>query len=219
MRLLRLLWWRVRYAVWQSGWRLSFWVADWRVVHGINIGIFDMWDGDAREQVFRKLEAALGLIAAHDPRRLRRAARDIRRVWARRAAYAAAFYVQAWDMCVLDHKFITDAGTTTSKLAAVFVHEATHARLFKRGIRYTEAARQRIEGICVSESAAFARRLPDGETLARYISSGQPVEASHWSDQNLNRRMLEAKLQEIEEASLPAWLKRVLRRVLMSRAA
>ena len=219
MQFLRVLWWRFRYALWRLPWRLMFSVAHWRTFDGIRVGVFDVWEDRIEAQVFEKIEAAFKLMAAYEPRRLQRAARDIRRLWITRAAYAAAYYLQAWDMCVIDVKFVTDEHTTPAKVAAVLVHEATHARLFKCGIRYTEAARHRIETLCVAESAFFARKLPDGEALARYVVECHPSDPGHWSDDNLNRQMLDAKLQEVEEASLPPWLKRVLRRVLVSRAA
>jgi hypothetical protein len=196
-----------------------FSVAHWRTLHGIRVGVFDVWEDRDEAQVFERIEAAFELMAAYEPRRLKRAARDIRRLWITRAAYAAAYYLKAWDMCVIDVKFITDEHTTPAKLATVFVHEATHARLFNCGIRYTEAARHRIEAVCVAESAFFARRLPDGEALARYVVECHPSDTGHWSDDNLNRRMLDARLQEVGETSLPRWLKRFLRRVLVSRAA
>ena len=128
MRLLRLFWWRVRYALWVLGWRLMFSVAHWRTVHSISVGVFNVWEERIEAQVFTKIQAAFALLGAHEPRRLQRAARDIRRIWIKRAAYAAAYCLQAWDMCVIDVNFVTDEHTTPAKLAAVLVHEATHAR-------------------------------------------------------------------------------------------
>ena len=219
MQFLRILWWRIRYALWRLPWRLKFSVAHWRTLYGISVGVFDVWEERIEAQGFEKIQTAFDLMAAYEPRRLKRAARDIRRVWITRAAYATAYYVQPWDMCVIDVRFLTDEHTSPAKVAAVFAHEATHARLFNRGIRYTDAARHRVEAVCVAESASFARKLPDGEALARYVVECHPPDAWHWSDDNLRRRMLDARLEELEEASLPRWLKRVLRRVLVSRAA
>ena len=219
MQILRVLWWRIRYAVWHLNWRLMFSVAHWRTLHSIRVGVFNVWDERLEAEVFTKIAAALALLGAYEPRRLRRAARDIRRLWIKRTTYATAYYLEAWDMCVIDVTFATDEHTTPAKLAAVLVHEATHARFFNSGIRYTEPTRHRIEARCVAESVSFARTLPDGEELARYLLESHPSDVGHWSDDNLNRRMLDARVQEVEEASLPPWLKRILRRVLVSRAA
>src|SRR5882724_2942912 len=219
MQFFRVLWWRLRYALWYLQWRVMFWSAEWRTVHGIKVGVFGVWEDQVLKRAFEKIDTALGLIAIHEPRRLQRATRDMRRLWIRRAAYSSAYYLQTWQMCVIDLKFLTDDQTSAAKAAAVLVHEATHARLFNCGIRYTEKARLRIESICVAESASFSRRLPDGEALARHVEACQPSNESHWSDQNLDHRMLQARLQEMDEAPLASWLKRLLRRVLLSRAA
>jgi hypothetical protein len=219
MRFFRFLWWRFRYYLWHLNWRIMFRIAEWRTLHGIPVGVYGAWEEDLEREVFTKIEASLALVAEYVPHQLRRAARDLRRIWVRRAAYAVGYYVEYWGMCVLDLKFVADKQTSPAKLATVIVHEATHAHLFRCGIPYTETSRHRIETVCVAESAFFARRLPDGEELAKYVETCHPSDLNHWSNENLDRRMLEAQLEELQEASLPSWLKRYLRRVILSRAA
>ena len=65
--------------------------------------------------------------------------------------------------CQIDTRYCLAETTTPELLAAVIVHEATHARLWRRGIRYEEAQRPRIEEICVRREIAFAAKLPNGE--------------------------------------------------------
>ncbi len=219
MKFLRVLWLRIRYAGWLLNWRLMFSIAEWRTVRGIRVGVYAVWDDHVEARLFERIESALGLIATYEPRRLERMARDIGRIWVRRTDYATAYYVQALEMCVIDLRFVNGERTTSAAIAAELVHEATHARLFKWGVRYAEAERRRIELICITESTAFARRLPDGEAVARHIEDCLPSDTSHWSNERLSRRKLDADLREVDEAPIPGWLKRFLRRVIVSRAA
>jgi len=223
---LRVLWWRIRYAVWYLGWRIEFGLAKWHTVHGVRVGLAAVLDEQLGLRAFESVQAALDLIAEYEPRRMRRIARDIQRIWIRRAAYAPAYYLTELSLCVLDRNFVTAEDTPATMIAVAIVHEATHVRLFKRKILYAEALRPRIEAICDAQSAVFARHLPDGESLSRRILEGRPADASHWSDDNLDRRLVDARhtevaavRQELEDSDLPNWLKRVLRRVIRSRAA
>jgi hypothetical protein len=44
-------------------------------------------------------------------------------------------------------------------IAATFVHEATHGRIFSLHIEYTKELRQRIESLCIREAKRFASKL------------------------------------------------------------
>jgi hypothetical protein len=176
--------------------------------------------------VFQRIEAALQLLADHEPLRLKRFRRDIRRILIKRAGYAPAYYLHALRVCVLDREFVTADGTTASWIAVALVHEATHARLEGRKITYVEELRPRIESVCDAQTVVFARRLPDGESLAQRIIETQPTSASHWSNDNLDRRLFEAgkadrldAFHRFENSEAPEWLKRIVRRIGRSRAA
>jgi hypothetical protein len=223
--ILRILWWRIRYAAWYLGWQILFRVAPSRTLHGITVGLQPAWEEHIEGRAFERVEAGLSLIAEYEPRRLRRIGRDIR-IWVERTAYAPAYYVEALRLCVIDRTFVTADDTAPAMIAVAVVHEATHARLFRRNIPYAEAIRPRIEAICDTQSAAFARRLPEGESLARRILQQGPADVTHWTSDNLDRRWRDAKhaelvavRQEVEDSNLPGWLKRLMRRVLLSRAA
>ena len=222
----RILWWRIRYAVWYLGSRITLALANWRTMHGVKVGLAPLLDEELGSRAFQQVQAAFDLIAEHAPRRLSRIARDIRYFWIRRAAYAPAYFIQSAKVCVLDRNFLTAPDTTPALIAAAVIHEATHARLESRGIQYSEPARPRIEAICDAQSAAFAQNLLDGGSLYRRIVEGRAGDPTHWTDQNLSRQMAEAKhteleaaREELDQSELPAWLKRVLHRVLRSRAA
>ena len=223
---LRTVWWRIRYAVWYVGWRIIRATATWRTMHGVKVGLAPQLDHQLGIEALNRVEAAFALIARYAPRRLSRISRDIRFFWVRRAAYAPAYFIQSTKVCVLDRTFLTAPDTTPALITAALIHEATHARLESAGIKYSESARARIEAICDAQSAEFALRLPDGGALHRRIIDGRPADATYWSDQNLDRRVIEARVaeleatrQEVEQADLPIWLKNLLRRVIRSRAA
>jgi hypothetical protein len=175
--------------------------------------------------VLEKAYAALNLIAEHDPRRMKRMARDLRWIWIKRSAFAPAFSYTSTKVCILDREYWAEQDNPAALLAAVLVHEATHARLFAHGIEYVESARARIEGLCDAQSVMFARRLPDGESVVRRLER-RSVDPEVWSDTTLDRRMLESKqveldamLADIENAELPTWVKKLLQKWTRARAA
>jgi len=224
--LLRLLWWRIRYGVWYLDWRISFAIARGSTLHGVKVKLAPVLDEEIGTRALEKVEAALDLIAEHDPRRMSRIARDLRWIWIQRAAYAPAYFIKELRLCVLDRAYIVADSTPPAMIAVSIVHEAAHARLFSRDIPYPAPARPRIEAVCDAQSAEFARRLPDGEPLVRRILEGRPADVTHWSDDKLDRRMADAKhaefeatRQELEASDLPAWLKRMLHKMIRSRAA
>ena len=222
----RIIWWRIRYAVWYVGSRIMLAIANWRTMHGVKVGLAPLLDEELGSRAFERVQAAFDLIAEHAPRRINRIARDIRFFWIRRAVYAPAYFIQSTKVCVLDRNFLTAPDTTPALIAAAVIHEATHARLENRGIQYSEPARPRIEAICDAQSVDFAQKLPDGGSLCRQLIEGRAADLTHWTDQNLSRRMMEAKhtelqaaREELDQSDLPTWLKRILHRVLRSRAA
>src|SRR3989442_9323996 len=226
LRFFRVALWRIRDAWWLLSWRIMLALATWRTVHGIRVGLRPSFDYELGDRAMDQVGAAIGLIADYDPRRMKRIAGDIAFFWVKRAGYASAYFIQETRVCVLDSQFLTRRETAPPWVAVAIVHEATHARLEKSGIRYSEPARPRIEALCDAQSAEFVRRLPDGEALARRILEGRPVDQAHWSNENLDRRLavarkveLDTARQDLEHADLPSWLKRVLQRLIRSRAA
>ena len=122
---------------------------------------------DRRERtvIFEKVAAAVALLAEHDERRLQYLRRDLPRVWVFGLPAAIAQCRYELRMCVLDFDYVTSDATTPAHLALTLVHEGAHARLARAGCRYHEAARGRIERVCVRQEAAFARRIPGADRL------------------------------------------------------
>jgi hypothetical protein len=96
-------------------------------------------------------------------------------------------------------------GVTDLMLASVLVHEATHLRVYARGIRYEPQYRWRIERLCISEQVRFLRCFrEDGEALAR--AAEDCLNRPWWTGAEGEKRLDRA----IEKHNLPKWLKFVV---------
>ena len=99
--------------------------------------------------------------------------------------------------CQIDTRYCLAETTTLELLAAVIVHEATHARLWRRGIRYEEAQRPRIEEICIRREIAFAVKLPNGETVRDQAERSLAFCATgeHWTSTAFRERYIEGGVE------------------------
>jgi hypothetical protein len=111
------------------------------------------------------IEGALLLIKQHSPVHYARIVRDLERIWIYLLRGGMAEYQDSLSACVLDRRYVEDWTTTEEDIALAIVHEATHARLARCGIAYTEDRRARIEAVCVRRELALAARLPRGAQL------------------------------------------------------
>jgi hypothetical protein len=108
--------------------------------------------------------------------------------------------------------FISDPDTKPVHVAAVIVHEATHAWLDHLGFSYTTDRRARIEAICYRAQAAFARRIPGCDSVATEYDMcadlvlSQPVE--EWSDAAFRSRAA----ADLNGLGLPKWLAKLVSR-------
>ncbi len=80
------------------------------------------------------------------------------------------------------------------------VHEATHARVYRAGIRYLPRNRRRIEQICVRAEIDFATQLPDATLLAD--EARHALETEWWEDVPKRER----ELGQLRILGVPAWL-------------
>jgi hypothetical protein len=80
---------------------------------------------------------------------------------------AAAEFRSAERLCTLDSVWLKDLPTIV--IASAIVHEATHARL--RNIRLTSENIARIEGICLGQEIAFARRVPNAQKFVSHLEA------------------------------------------------
>jgi predicted SprT family Zn-dependent metalloprotease len=159
-----------------------------------------------KEIEFRRVEEALGLIKKYDQLRYNRLMHDLERIWVVPLSGAVGAFDTSTGSCKLDPRIVLAEPPET--IAAVIVHEATHARLHRCGIRYEEDERGRVEAACIRRELAFAAKLPGGEWVreqaARYLESCANPE--HWSDASISERHLNAAVQTLRYVGFPDWL-------------
>ena len=95
------------------------------------------------------------------------------------------------------------AETTSPELiAAVIVHEATHARLERYGIGYEEKLRARIEAVCFRRELAFAAKLPNGEAVRQPAEDRLKAYASanFWTNAAFAERFDKDHLEKLRDS-------------------
>jgi hypothetical protein len=164
------------------------------------------------EPILRRVEEALLVIERHDPLRYERLVRDLERIWVRDLPGAVGTFDRAFQACSLDMEYVRAETTLTESIAAVIVHEATHARLERCGIGYGEKLRPRIEAICFRRELAFAAKLPNGgqvkqqaeHSLATYAGS------DYWTDAAFIERFDKDHIEALRKIGAPDWLGRTV---------
>jgi hypothetical protein len=138
------------------------------------------------EALLPRLAAAVTLVGRADPRRCRRMQLDVRRIVVLGVAtpnagfdpYTSAIYVRCGVV----------AECTAQVTAALLVHEATHARIWRAGVHEVEPIHARLERRCWLETLAFVLRVPDNAVVRDWVVSILDEEAwgtyaKHGSDQ------------------------------------
>jgi hypothetical protein len=186
-----------------------------RYLDGLWIGT---WETEA-EPILQRIEAALLLIKRYDRIRYDRLLRDLQRVWVLLLASSVASFEYGIYRCEIDTRYCLAETTTPELLATVIVHEATHARLWRRGIRYEEAQRPRIEEICLRREIAFAAKLPNGEAARDQAERTLALCATgeYWTGAAFRERYIEGGVETLRYLGAPDWLARIFRWLLVSR--
>lgn len=156
-----------------------------------------------------KVAAALQLISDFDPVRYRRVVQDIKRIWITTNTGAAGQFVNSTSTCELDERFVLGEHTTTEQIAGAIVHEATHARLHQGGIGYEQELRDRVEQVCMERELAFAAKLPNGESIRRWVEARQdrPVD---YSNAALKAGEIAGARDALLHLDAPAWLASII---------
>jgi len=177
-------------------------------VDGLWVGTSD----DNPKRVLCLLREALSLIKLHDPLRYSRLTRDLERVWAQNPSHhAIAGFEYRLGACALNAQFVLAEATTLERLASTIVHEATHARLWNRGIRYDEAIRPRVEAVCVRRELAFAAKLPNGTQLLETTEQALAwCNGDNLSNKAFERRREQQDVDELHRLGVPNWLVRAI---------
>jgi hypothetical protein len=188
--------------------RLALYFSTGTYVDGLWIGAWE----DQPEPILRRIEAALSLIKRHDRVRYDRLIRDLDRIWVIVLASPRACFDYKTYACQIDSRYFLAETTTLELIASTIVHEATHARLWRRGFRYEEARRRRIEAICIRRQIAFASRLPNGRTARDSAERTLTLCASddYWTNKAFHDRHIEDGIAALRHLGAPEWLLRIL---------
>ncbi len=186
-----------------------------RYLDGLWIGTWEM----EAEPILQRIEEALLLIKRSDRIRYDRLLRDLDRVWVLLLPSSIAIFEYAIYTCEIDTRYCLDETTTPELLAAVIVHEATHARLWRRGIGYEEAQRPHIEEICIRREIAFAAKLPNGEAVREQAERSLAFCATgeYWTSAAFRERYIEGGVEVLRYMGAPGWLGRIFRWLLVNR--
>jgi hypothetical protein len=186
--------------------RIALWFSTSRNIDGLWVGTME----DKPHPGLRRVEDALQLIKFHDPLHYSRVVHYLERIWIRLEHTASACYYHSVRACVLDERYVLQETTTVERIAATIIHEATHARLERRGIQYVEKRRQRIEAVCIRRELNFVAKLPNAEPLqearADALEWCTGGEREFFSDSNFATRHEEGAVEVLRYLGAPEWL-------------
>jgi hypothetical protein len=185
--------------------KFALWLSKSCVIDGLWIGSAQ-WDS---EPALQRVEAALRLIERFAPLHYRRVKNSLSRIWVQLVPHGAGCYLHSLNACLLDERIVASENTTLEWIAAAIVHEATHARLEKRGIRYDEAVRRRIERICARRELDFVRHLSGVDALQEEITrrlDRSNEENTSYTDQGMWREMDEGNAEILRHLGTPEWV-------------
>jgi hypothetical protein len=185
--------------------KFALWLSKGRVIDGL-------WVGSLRsdsEPALQRVEAALRLIERFAPLHYRRVKNSLSRIWVRLVPHGAGCYLHSLNACLLDERVVASETTTLEWIASTIVHEATHARLEKCGIRYDEAVRLRIERICIRRELDFARHLSGIDALQEEIT--QRLDwcrdgNAHFTDHNMWQEIDQGNVEALRHLGTPEWV-------------
>jgi hypothetical protein len=191
---------------------MDLWLSKGHVVDGIWVGSFP---SDA-EPAIQRIEAALRLIERSAPLHYRRVKTNLSRIWVQLVPHGAGCYLHSLNACLLDERVVASETTTVEWIASAIVHEATHARLEKLGIRYHEAVRQRIERICARRELDFARRLSGVDALLEEIAwrlDQCSEDNASYTNQNMWEQTDQGNAEILRHLGTPEWVITLVLRV------
>ena len=184
--------------------RFALWVSKSRMTDGLWIG-----SASKSEPALQRVESALQLIDRCAPLHYRRVKNSLSRIWVTLVPHGAGCYLHSLNACLLDERVVASETTTLEWIASAIVHEATHARLEKRGIRYDEAVRLRIERLCIRRELDFARHLSGIDALQKEIAEKLDWcrdGNAHYTDQNMWQRIDQGNADALRHLGTPEWV-------------
>jgi hypothetical protein len=117
------------------------------------------------DSILDRVENALTLIRKYDPIRYRRISKDLERIVVAPLRGPIGRFISKNSTCLIDSDYVKRDDVTIESIASVIVHEASHARLHRRGIGFPEPLRVRIEDFCVRQEWLFSHKLENGDEV------------------------------------------------------
>ncbi len=170
-------------------------------IHGVPVLVSNTRADIATADVVERLSEALGLIATHQPWRLRHLQRDVTAIRVERFACRGA-YLPGERVIITELTFLARRDITAAPVASSIVHEGIHARVNAMGAHRDGEDMAREERLCRRAELAFGRALP--ETL------GAPV---------IERAMASLALEDHDVAPAVDWQEAQRRQDAVDRAA
>ena len=174
-------------------------IAEQRAAQGFTL--VDLTQAQQASHLFPTMEAALEMIRAVDPRRFVRIRRDVRRVAVMQSFGSAGEYWPQYEAIALEAQHV--ATHSVLSICMTIVHEATHARIARWGVRGSIDP-ERVERACVKQEIIFARKAPNSGHLIE--GALQKLETRWWTEPAGPDRFE----RRLERAGTPRWLRRLL---------
>lgn len=183
-----------------------------RTVRGLPVTLINTRPDIDSEDVFGRLDAALGLIERYQPSHFRRMRRDFARIQVRRFPCRGAYFPET-RTCLVELTFVVNRDFTPTQVAATILHEAMHARLDNAGVKYESASAAKHERFCRRAEVEFGMVAPDGapvvERALASLASADDAVAPVIDWEIAGRRVEHADLAAL---SAPDWMKRAIAR-------
>lgn len=131
-------------------------------VHGVTVVIER---GEAAESglLLEKVQAALDLVARHDPRSLEAMRGHFSGILVWYGLNAAnGSYLHSERLCMLYTRYVKAERTEPARIAMTLIHELTHAKHFSRGRPMVGV---NAEWLCIGAELAFIRKVPGTDHL------------------------------------------------------
>ena len=183
-----------------------------RVIRGLPVTLINTRPDIDSEDVFARLDAALGLIERYQPSHFRRLHRDFARIQVRRFPCRGAYFPDT-RICLVELTFVVNREFTPTQVAATILHEAMHARLDNAGVKYDPTGAAKHERFCRRAEVEFGMLAPDGAPVverALATLAGTDDEVAPAIDWELAGRRVDAA--DLSALSAPDWMKRAIAR-------
>lgn len=143
---------------------LQGWSSEERTVHGFPVKVVNSRPDIDTDAVFRRMEAALDLIATYQPRAFKRMQHDFERILVQRFPCRAAYFPDS-HTCLTELTFSVNPEFTAAQVASSIVHEGVHARVRQMCTSYDPDSLPREERLCRKAELEFGLAVPGGEPV------------------------------------------------------